>query len=128
MDVASLSGFALALTGAVDASGLASALRHISSASAQWVGATCGAMIYLTRSRESSAWRKVVHCIVSLVGGDALASWSLSIWPSLDAWFSAFIASAELMPLATLILNWVERQAEPALDRSVAWFVKRLSR
>ena len=90
------------------------------------LGVACGALLYLTRSHETTMWRKAIYFVVSLVGGNFLGQRIVLNWPQVEPWLAGFVASAALVTFTILALDWSERHVEPTLDRLYAWFVKRL--
>jgi hypothetical protein len=95
---------------------------------ARMLGVTCGALIYLTRSREHSTWRRVIYFVVSLVGGNFLSQDVLFGWPQIGPWLAGFVSSAMLVTVAMLVLDWSEQHVVPTLDRLYSWIIKRLFR
>ncbi|VVD27802.1 putative holin [Paraburkholderia dioscoreae] len=90
------------------------------------LGVACGALLYLTRSHETTTWRKAIYFVVSLVGGNVLARRIVLNWPQVEPWLAGFIASAALVTFTIIALDWSERHVEPTLDRLYAWIVRRL--
>jgi Putative phage holin len=79
-------------------------------------GILCGSFVFLTRSRESSRWRKALYFCVSLIGGYHLAQWGATRWPTISTWAIGFGTSASVVTVAVLVLDWLERNVSPMLD------------
>ena len=106
--------------------GVAFVASHMLNDFERVLGVACGALLYLTRSHETTTWRKAIYFVVSLVGGNVLARRIVLNWPQVELWLAGFVASAALVTFTIIALDWSERHVEPTLDRLYAWIVRRL--
>jgi hypothetical protein len=98
---------------------------HMPSDVAIALGVACGALVYLARTQEPGHWRKGAYFVVSLIGGYFLAKWAVLNYPHVEPWLAGFAASATLVTLAILVLDWGQRRVEPTLDRLYNWLINK---
>ncbi|MFL9998790.1 putative holin [Paraburkholderia sediminicola] len=80
-------------------------------------GVVCGAFVWLIRTRESSRWHKAVYFAVSLGGGFYLSAWIVTRYDWLPPFVVGLGTAGSLVTIAVLVLDWVEVNVQPALDK-----------
>ncbi|WP_321946528.1 hypothetical protein [Paraburkholderia sp. J10-1] len=107
------------LSGALGA--MATSAVHLPSNTGLLFGVVGGSAMFLARPREGSRFQKAISFGVSLSGGYHLSLWVLEAHPGFSAWATGFFSSLLIVAVAVKVLDWVEKNVQPLLDKLSTW-------